>query len=254
MRIRILSDLHQEFGLTDIPQVEADLVVLAGDISTKLNGLERMRGFTGETPTAYLCGNHEYYGAKLPQIAEKIRVAVEGTNIRFLENDYFELHGWYIYGCTLWTDMALLGAWEDGAAEAAAWMNDYKRVRNSSNHYRKLTPRDTRLIHQRSLERMGAFLSSHDPGKCIIATHHAPSILSLPEVKRTNPLSCAYASDLTAFIMRYQPRLWIHGHIHKSVDYRIGRTRIVSNPQGYPDDPNPSFKPDWVLDLSEDDD
>ncbi|BCU77497.1 metallophosphoesterase [Luteolibacter sp. LG18] len=249
MRIRILSDLHQEFGLTEIPRTEADLIVLAGDISTKLNALPWIREFCGTTPAAYLCGNHEYYGDQLPKIADKIRAALVGSNIRFLENDHFDLHGWHIYGCTLWTDMALLGPWEAGAAEAGEWMNDYKRIRNSANHHRKLTPRDTRLIHQRSLERMGEFLSNHDPAKTIVVTHHAPSILSLPEVKRTNPLSCAYASDLTAFIERHQPRLWIHGHIHKSADYHIGRTRIVSNPQGYPDDPNPGFKPDWVLDL-----
>lgn len=251
MRLRILSDLHREFGATDLPSVDADLVILAGDISTKLNGLEWIRSFTGATPAAYLCGNHEYYGDQLPKVADKIRAALEGTNIRFLENDHFELHGWHVYGCTLWTDMALLGPWEEGAEEAGSWMNDYKRIRNSSNGYRKLTPRDTRRIHLHSLQKMDAFLSSHDPSRTIVVTHHAPSILSLPEAKRANPISCAYASDLTEFIGRHQPKLWIHGHIHKSVDYHIRRTRVISNPQGYPDDPNPDFKPDWVLELSE---
>jgi hypothetical protein len=32
MRIRILSDLHGKFGLLKLPEVAADLVVLAGDI------------------------------------------------------------------------------------------------------------------------------------------------------------------------------------------------------------------------------
>lgn len=39
MKIRILSDLHREFGPTEIPQSEADLIILAGDIATKQNAL-----------------------------------------------------------------------------------------------------------------------------------------------------------------------------------------------------------------------
>jgi hypothetical protein len=39
MRIRILSDLHQEFGEADVPEVACDCVVLAGDVSTKLDGV-----------------------------------------------------------------------------------------------------------------------------------------------------------------------------------------------------------------------
>ena len=32
MRIRVLSDLHHEFGHVKLPEVAADVVVLAGDI------------------------------------------------------------------------------------------------------------------------------------------------------------------------------------------------------------------------------
>jgi len=253
MRVRILSDLHQEFGVTSIPQAEADLVLLAGDVSTKLNGVPWIRQFCGETPAAYLCGNHEYYGAKLPSVAMQLRYELAGSNIHFLEDDHFELDGWQVYGCTLWTDMALFGPWEEGAAEAAAWMNDYKRIRNSSNGYRKLNPRDTRAIHLLSMAKLETFLTENDPAKTIVVTHHAPSIQSVPEAKRTNPVTCACASDLTGFIGKFQPRLWVHGHLHRNSDYRIGRTRVVANPQGYPDDPNPDFKPAWVIDLDTED-
>ncbi len=43
--------------------------------------------------------------------------------------------------------------------------------------------------------------------------------------------------------------MWVHGHIHHSQDYRIGSTRILSNPRAYIDDPNPSFDPRLVIDL-----
>ena len=33
-------------------------------------------------------------------------------------------------------------------------------------------------------------------------------------------------------IDRYQPELWIHGHMHDPVDEQLGRTRLVANPAG----------------------
>ena len=39
MRLPILSDVHLEFKLFTPPAVEADAVILAGDVSTGRNGL-----------------------------------------------------------------------------------------------------------------------------------------------------------------------------------------------------------------------
>jgi Icc-related predicted phosphoesterase len=104
-------------------------------------------------------------------------------------------------------------------------------------------------IHRLSLHRMTEFFKLHDPRRTIVVTHHAPSALSLPLQRREDTISCAYASHLDDFILRYQPPLWIHGHIHHSNDYQIGSTRIISNPQAYPDDPNENFDPRFIIDL-----
>jgi hypothetical protein len=145
--------------------------------------------------------------------------------------------------------MALLDDWRNGADLAAGVMNDYKRVRNSNRGYKRLSPRDTRQIHLLSLQRMQNFFEQHDPAKTIVLTHHAPSILSLPLSRRADPISCAYASHLDDFILRQQPHLWVHGHIHHSNDYYIGRTRVLANPQGYPDEPNPDFNPVMMVEV-----
>ena len=50
-------------------------------------------------------------------------------------------------------------------------------------------------------------------------------------------------------IEQYQPALWVHGHIHHSWDYQIGRTRIIANPRGYVDGPNPAFDGAKVVEL-----
>lgn len=249
MRIRILSDLHREFGPTEIPKTESDLIILAGDIATKQNALPWIKEFCENTPTAYVCGNHEFYGDKLPRVTERLIEATRDTNIHVLDDSFFTLGDWHIYGCTLWTDMALQGAWQAGAALAAECMNDYKRIRNSARGYKRLSPADTRNIHLLSLQRMTEFFNEHDPLRTVVVTHHAPSALSLPADRRDKTISCAYASHLDDFIRRYQPPIWIHGHIHHSNDYQIGSTRVIANPQAYPDDPNKNFNPTFTIEL-----
>lgn len=249
MRIRILSDLHREFGATALPRMKVDLIILAGDIDTKQNGLAWISDFCQDTPTVYICGNHEFYGDKLPRVTERLKERTGGTTIHVLENEWITVNGWHIFGATLWTDLALFGAWTDGCEVVGACMNDYKRIRNSDRGFKRLTPRDTRGMHLESLRTMEQFFQCHDPKRPIIVTHHAPSLHSLPKERQTEPVSCAYASHLDPLIEKYQPKLWIHGHIHCSNDYSIGSTRILANPQGYPDIPNEQFDPAMIVEL-----
>ena len=81
MKIQILSDLHREFGSTAIPKVDADLIILAGDIAVKQNAIPWLREFCAGTPTVYISGNHEYYVDKLPKVAQCIESMTSVTNI-----------------------------------------------------------------------------------------------------------------------------------------------------------------------------
>lgn len=249
MRIHVLSDLHQEFGEEDVPDVDCDCVVLAGDVSNKRQGLQWIRARFRDVPVIYICGNHEYYGDRLPRLTDVLKQETKGTNIHFLENQSVTIDGVHFFGCTLWTDMALHGDALEGSAEAGEVMNDYKRIRNSVDGYRRLLPQDTQLIHARSLMTMEQFFATHDPRHSVIVTHHAPSSRSLPEHRQVQLISCAYASRLDDFIEQYQPQLWIHGHVHHNNDYQIGDTRILANPRAYPDDPNEGFIPDLVVEV-----
>ena len=247
MRIQILSDLHLEFGPFDFPKVDADLVILAGDIHTKLNGVRWIKDTIKDTPVLYLCGNHEYYGEKHPRLLEKIREEAAGTNIHLLENESYEFQGFRFFGATLWTDLALHGDHLSGGTEALR-MNDYKRIRKNPS-YRKLRPVDSRAMHHQSVGEIERFLRGGDTEKSIVITHHAPSARSLSAERRSELLSCAYASHLDSLILEHKPLMWIHGHIHHSQDYMIGSTRIISNPRGYVDEPNEDFEPIKVLSI-----
>lgn len=50
MRIRVLSDLHREFGPVELPDVVADIVILAGDTDRGTKGVIWARKRFPETP------------------------------------------------------------------------------------------------------------------------------------------------------------------------------------------------------------
>ena len=80
-------------------------------------------------------------------------------------------------------------------------------------------------------------------------THHAPSPRSIHPRSARDPLMPGYASDLEEVIERFQPALWIHGHVHRAVDFSIGRTRVLANPRGYDREAWVGYRPDLVIEL-----
>ena len=62
-------------------------------------------------------------------------------------------------------------------------------------------------------------------------------------------VSAAYASHLDDFVAESGALLWIHGHLHTQKDYKIGNTRVICNPRGYPDEPNNDFMQDYVVHI-----
>jgi Icc-related predicted phosphoesterase len=249
LKIHILCDLHVEFGNFDPPDVGADVVVLAGDVHVKTRGLQWIFEQKFEIPVLYVLGNHEFYREKFPGLIDKLKMDAQGTHVHVLENDAIEIGGYWFYGCTLWSDMDLLGNEHVSSIVAAETMNDYRLIRLSKT-YRRLSPSDTKAWHARSVRKLREFLVKRDPSRTIVVTHHAPSIQSIVDRYRADPVSAAFASNLEDFILDHQPRLWIHGHTHESFDYEIGKTRVVCNPRGYASiEENKKFRPDYTIVL-----
>ena len=46
-------------------------------------------------------------------------------------------------------------------------------------------------------------------------------------------LNPGFGSDLDSVIARFQPWIWVHGHMHNCGDEQSEETRVVSNPDGY---------------------
>lgn len=246
MRLRILSDLHLEFAKFEPPPAEADVIVLAGDIYPGVRSIRWIREKFPRQPVVLVLGNHEFYGHALPRLNEKLKAICAEGNILLLDDSGVSIDGVRFLGSTLWTDFNLFGSPTDAGREAAAMMNDYKRIRVSPR-YSKLKGRDTAKMHARSRQWLEESCREPFGGPTVIVTHHAPSARSLTPGFESHILSAAYASPLDGFVARCGAALWVHGHTHWSVDYQIGSTRVLANQRGSPDAAPNGFDPSLVV-------
>jgi hypothetical protein len=249
MKLHILSDLHLEFGRFDPVRTDADVVLLAGDIDTGLGGLRWAMGHFPDRPVIYVLGNHEYYGNALPRLEEKFREVAKNSNVHVLENNSTLIDGVEFFGCTLWTDFRLSGNEEIARVEAQYGMSDYISIRINPQ-YRWLRASDTQRLHLKSRRWLATALQGSTAESKVIVTHHAPSMRSISEKYASDPLNPAFASNLDEFVIESCLALWVHGHLHESCDYTLGQTRVICNPRGYSDGPNPEFNPDLVVEIT----
>ncbi len=248
MRLQVLSDLHLEFGDRQRPRPLADVVVLAGDIHQGTAGLNWAKRNFPNTPVIYVLGNHEFYGHSIPDLTKTVKREAKGSHVHVLENNIFKLGGFVFLGCTLWTDFGLFGHTHSAMQMADLDLNDFTLIRKEGFRSR-FRPWDSARIHARSVRWLKTQLSRQDPRQTIVVTHHAPSPQSIPAEQSGDILNGAFASDLNCLIKASGIRLWIHGHTHHNVDYKIGRTKVYSNQRGYPGDISRGFELEEVIEL-----
>lgn len=272
MRLLILSDLHREVWrdasgpardalstMQPNPAVSRpDVVVLAGDMDVG----QRAVAWADETfphlPVIYVHGNHEGYGHNLDSLRKELSArCAETGHIHYLDRGEVIVAGVRFLGATLWTDFQLLGSdrYQASMEEATIKLNDYRRVRLARAGYRRIRPIDTVQWHSQDRLWLQERLNEPYQGRTIVVTHMAPSGRSIPERYREQLLSAAFASNLDALVMKSD--LWIHGHVHDSLDYTVGVSRVVCNPLGYPLSypvgarhwENDLYDPNYVVDV-----
>ena len=246
MRLYVLSDIHLEFAPFVPPELDVDVVVLAGDIHVGVKAIPWAKEHFARSTVIYVLGNHEYYRQSLPKHIGKLKQLAQVSNVHVLENDAVAVGDVVFLGCTLWTDFELFGNPRIAGSHATQWMTDYRKIRVNPI-YRKLRSIDTAGIHHRSRLWLGEQLERRRGSKIVVVTHHAPSKRSIPESHGDDLLSAAYASHMDGFVERSGACLWIHGHVHEHKDYTIGTTRVLCNPRGYPGDFGTGFTPDLMV-------
>jgi Icc-related predicted phosphoesterase len=262
MEIWTLSDLHLTLALAkslDMPFAvpEADVCVVAGDITDDLvPALQWLaRNIVPRMPVVTVLGNHEFFGHDIPSARRTAARMASELGIHLLDDSSVEIGGIRFAGGTLWTDFRLFEDADENTAfsqracmaEAKQKFADFDEIwaTEASDRYmaRLFNPRDAVELHRGTVAYLDRLLCEASETPTVVVTHHAPSFQSIDQKFAMLPTSAAFASNLDAFIAAFQPDLWIHGHVHDSFDYQIGRTRVVCNPRGYEAWPNPRFQP-----------
>ncbi|TAM94169.1 MAG: metallophosphoesterase [Rhodanobacteraceae bacterium] len=251
VRLNILSDLHLSLGDLALPETDADVVILAGDIARPGQAMAWARRFS--RPVVYVPGNHEFYGSGLPATVASLRSLAVGSCIHVLDRQECVLCGLRFLGVTMWTDFMLKG---DGApraraiAQAAERMRDFSHIDSAEHPGTPFTPEESTRVFRGQLDWLAQKLA--EPCECptVVVTHHAPSRRSVHPRFADAPLNAAFASDLERLMGGGRVALWVHGHMHDSFDYVVRGTRVVCNPRGYAGiEENPAFDPRLVVEV-----
>lgn len=196
MRLALYSDLHLEFSPWEPPPLDVDVVILAGDISVDTHGIQwAAKAFPGVPEVLYVAGNHEYYDYDLGLLEEMQKPLWEQLGVHFLENRCIEIAGVRFLGSTLWSSFTLYGKDAADAHMSAAKrsINDYWMIR--AHNGRRLEPRDTRKLHQASVNYLDAELSKPFHGKTVVITHFAPHPRCVAPEHQGSGVSPYFVSD-----------------------------------------------------------
>lgn len=258
MKIHIVSDLHIERRVEYLPITDANVTVFAGDIGVGVKGVDFAgeHAFATKKPIIYVCGNHEFYHHEMKGIRKNITAwssNVLNTNqFHFLDNSECVIDGVRFLGCTLWTDFELFGA--ERRDECLEYcknrLNDFYHILLGEKIF---TAIDSLNLHQISVQWLEQKINEPFEGKTVVITHHAPSNKSVISYFEKELTSACYASNLEHLMGRERVALWVHGHMHTSIDYVVNGTRVICNPRGYPhwgdEQQNNEYKDDLVVEI-----
>ncbi len=253
-RFWIMSDLHFEFHpdggrgfLRSLPDVEHDFAIIAGDLCGSPDSIEASLRLVARRfeSVIYVLGNHECYGGTIAQAAAAAEQACEriedgeighvsllqtGSRLRVgsLGDD-----GIRVRGGTLWFPYR-----KNEPLGCEHHMTDFRVIRGLRDDVDKENRECVRYLED-----------DVAPGY-VVVTHHLPGSSSVHPKYHGDPLNQFFMGGAEHVIARNRPALWVHGHTHESVDYRIGDTRVVCNPYGYHGrEVNPKFNPALVVEV-----
>jgi predicted phosphodiesterase len=231
MRLHVLSDLHLEHrrdwrDLVDrIPSDLGEVMVMAGDVlclaaeEESAEMLARLRSKARHV--LYVLGNHEHYRCELQAAKAVAADLCAGAGVRLLDETTLELEGRRFLGCTLWF------SFDDTAHAHRHLLTDFRLIAGFEE-----------AVYEEN-RRAVAFLDAGVRPGDIVVTHHLPARDGVaPHFKREPYVHLApfFANACEDLVTRGEAALWIHGHMHVPCDWRLGATRIVCNPIGYPGD------------------
>ena len=251
MKIQLLSDLHREMApYFSIPDTDADVIILAGDIDGGNKGIEWAisEALRLQKPLLYIAGNHEYYRHEYFSLQAQMREIAENCSlIHFLECDETIIGDVRFLGTTLWTDYACtrLSEQSENMRLMASILRDHQVISMTD---RLFTPADALSLHQASKAWLENTLNTPYESNTIVITHHGPSIKCAHRDFGNSQMASGFISNLDYLVKKADA--WCYGHTHSSLDRKLGNCRLISNQKGYPRELVPGgFQADIIFEV-----
>jgi len=263
MKLHILSDLHNEFLRNSkdlsqhrwdgsIPDTDADIIVLAGDIDTGIQGVEWAIDESERLGKhiIYVPGNHEFYHHEYGALRKKMSSLCDGENVHCLDSGLYVQDDVRFIGATLWTDYEadVSTPRELAMLYVNKALADHQVIKfKTGDNYRKFKPSDALAIHKRDLNWIVKQLAIPFEGKTVVVTHHGPHPICQHPRYPVSEITGAFHSDLSSLIDQHDIALWVYGHTHANLDALISGTRILSNQAGYPGENVSGFDAGFIV-------
>jgi hypothetical protein len=172
-------------------------------------------------------GNHEHWNGVLREDLDLAKALAREFKVTLLDGDAAMIEGCTFVGATLWTDYTLSLA---GANPAAETGEQIEIAHDGGTHL--ITVGDAVALHRTARAKLARLVERADRSvPLVVLSHHAPHPDCLPVSMRNTWSAGNSASDLSSLLDTGHIALWVHGHLHHSVDLRRERgSRILCNP------------------------
>lgn len=209
-----------------------DVLVAAGDVwqGDPDRAFAVLRRLAGDKPIVFVMGNHEHWNGVVAEDLILAKALADRLGITLLDGTSATIAGCRFVGTTLWSDDQLAGQL-DPATPTGESIEIAHNVYGDSH---PITVGDAAALHRRAVTALGTEIAVDDGAlPIVVVTHHAPHPACLAPAQRGTWNAGNSASDLSNLTDDGRVRLWLHGHVHHSLDLvRPGGTRIRCNPAG----------------------
>jgi len=230
-----------------------DVCVLAGDIHKNYSH-EKLILTMGECPNVLMiAGNHEAYGSSFSAVHTYLKgLEKEYPNFHYLNNDSITIKNTEFFGGTMFTNLE----GEHTEFLCRQQLPDFSVITKLAkysgddmpNWDKRWTPKDHRTEHMIFCEALKEWKANYGPDtKKVVISHFLPSPKAVAPHFAGSELNPYFIQDMEHYMESID--LWLFGHTHTSFDFRIDKTRLVSNPYGYGQENSLGFNDSLIVGI-----
>ena len=250
--VQLASDIHTEFHKGDqgrklLQRIakgsssEVDAILVPGDLSTT-KGLRYAFSILCDKfeHVIYTAGNHEYYNSSRAKFEELVLGACDKyPNLHWLDNSTVEVKGQRFIGCTLWFPPKPI------VLNNLDYTNDFRLIQSDRSRFDRLPHWILDEFHNSK-----GYLYRNVQEDDVVLTHYIPCPEGIHPKWIAEGGNEFYMGDVSDVIKKAKPKLWVYGHTHCAMDFKLDSTRLVCNPCGYPhEDDYKMFNDSLIIDV-----